>query len=535
MTGLLSGSLAAFAPVVAVPAAAPEVSAPSVTYRLVLPMLLVFGAALVGVLVEAFVPRRWRYPVQVSVALAGLVGAFVAVVLAADGGTGTTLNRAVVVDAPALFLQGTILALAALAVLTMAERLTGEGDAFTPQGASVPGSAYEAAAARAGWTATEVYPLTMFSVAGMMLFPAANDLLSLFVALEVFSLPLYLLCGLSRRRRLLSQEAALKYFLLGSFSSAVFLFGAALVFGFSRSLYLGDIATAISTRTDADPLLLTGVGMVAVGLLFKVGAVPFHAWTPDVYQGAPTPVTGFMAACTKVAAFGVLLRVLYVAVAGSRWDVQPVLWTVAIATMVVGSVLAITQRDVKRMLAYSSIAHAGFLLTGVLAFDRTGVSGSLFYLAAYGFTTIGAFAVVTLVRDSAGEATHLSQWAGLARRSPVLAAVFALFLLGFAGIPLTSGFSGKFAVFSAAIGHGGTWLAVVGVVSSAIAAFFYVRVIVLMYFSSPDAGDARDTVVAAPSVLGTVAIAVGALATLVLGVMPGPLLDLASRSAQFLP
>ncbi len=510
-----------------------EVSAPSVSYHLVAPMLIVFGAALLGVLVEAFVPRRARYGVQVALALAGLVASFVAVVLAADHRKATTLARAVVIDGPALFLQGTILVLAVLAVLTMAERFQGdEGDAFTSQGASIPGSPYEAATARAGWVQTEVFPLAMFSVLGMMLFPASNDLLTLFVALEVLSLPLYLLCGLARRRRLLSQEAALKYFLLGAFSSAFFLFGSALLFGFSGSLYLGDIAAAIGSRSDADGMLLVGVAMVAVGLLFKVGAVPFHAWTPDVYQGAPTPITGFMAACTKVAAFGAMLRVFYVAVSAARWDWQPIVWAVAIATMVVGSVLAITQTDIKRMLAYSSIAHAGFILTGVLAFDKTGVAGSLFYLAAYGFTTIGAFAVVTLVRDAAGEATHLSQWAGLARRSPVLAAVFAFFLLAFAGIPLTSGFTGKFAVFSAAIANGGTWLAVVGVVASAIAAFFYVRIIVLMYFSEPEP-DA--TVVAAPSAFTATAIGIGVLMTLVLGVLPGPLLDLASRSSLFLP
>ncbi|GAA4349071.1 NADH-quinone oxidoreductase subunit NuoN [Angustibacter luteus] len=510
-----------------------EVHAPSISYHLVAPMLIVLGGALLGVLVEAFAPRRSRYVIQVPLTLVALAAAFVAVVLASGHTKSTTAAGAVVVDAPALFFQGTILLLSLLAVLTMAERFDGnEGDAFVSTAASVPGSSYEASSSRAGWLQTEVFPLTLLSVGGMMLFPASNDLLLLFVALEVFSLPLYLLCGLARRRRLLSQEAALKYFLLGAFSSAFFLFGSALLFGFAGSLNLSAIATAISSRGDADALMLIGVAMVSIGLLFKVGAVPFHAWTPDVYQGAPTPVTGFMAACTKVAAFGAMLRVFYIGIGPSRWDWQPIIWAVAIATMIIGSVLAITQTDIKRMLAYSSIAHAGFILVGVLAFDRTGLAGSMFYLAAYGFTTIGAFAVVTLVRDSAGEATHLSQWAGLARRSPVLAAVFTFFLLAFAGIPLTSGFTGKFAVFSAAIGHGGTWLAVVGVVCSAIAAFFYVRIIVLMYFSDPDV---EGTVVAAPSAFTTVAIGVGVLMTLVLGVLPGPLLDLASRSALFLP
>jgi NADH-quinone oxidoreductase subunit N len=510
-----------------------QVNAPSIAYGLVMPMLIVFGAGVVGVLVEAFVPRSARYATQVAVSLAGLVAAFVAVVLAADDAKGATLAKAVVVDAPTLFLQGTILVMSVLAVLTMAERFgSREGDAFAPSASSIPGSPYEAATARAGWAQTEVYPLTMLSVGGMMLFPAAGDLLTLFVALEVLSLPLYLLSGMARRRRLLSQEAALKYFLLGAFSSAFLLFGAAMLFGFSGSLYLDDIGAAIGARTDMDPLLLIGVALVSIGLLFKIAAVPFHSWTPDVYQGAPTPVTGFMAVATKIAAFGALLRFFYVGVAGARWDWEPIMWAVAIATMLVGAVLAITQTDVKRMLAYSAISHAGFVLVGVLAFDKTGISGTLFYLVAYGFATIGAFAVVTLVRDSAGEATHLSQWAGLARRSPIVAGVFTVFLLAFAGIPLTSGFVAKYVVFAPAIAHGALWLAIVGVICSAIAAFFYIRVIVLMYFSAP-ADDA--TAIAPPSALTTAAIGIGALMTVLLGIVPGPLLDLASRSSQFIP
>jgi NADH-quinone oxidoreductase subunit N len=274
-----------------------------------------------------------------------------------------------------------------------------------------------------------------------------------------------------------------------------------------------------------------------VGLLFKIGAAPFHVWTPDVYQGAPTPVTGFMAACTKVAAFGALLRFAYVAVPGARWDWSPALWGVAIITMVVGSVIAIVQTDVKRMLAYSSIAHAGFLLTGLLAMDRTGVSGVLFYLFAYGFATIGAFALVTLVRDSGGEgvvggeATHLSQWAGLGRRSPWVAALFTLFLLTFAGIPLTSGFIGKYAVFSAAVANGGWVLALVGVLASAVAAFFYVRVIVLMYFSEPTG---TTTTVSVPGMGTTAAIAVSVAVTVLLGVAPSLVLEPAAGAAAFL-
>jgi NADH-quinone oxidoreductase subunit N len=274
--------------------------------------------------------------------------------------------------------------------------------------------------------------------------------------------------------------------------------------------------------------------MVLVGLLFKVGAVPFHSWTPDVYQGAPTPVTGFMAACTKVAAFGAILRLVYVGLEGNRWDWRGGVIAVAALTMIVGSVLSVTQTDVKRLLAYSSIAHAGFILVAVLSFDRLGVSGVMFYLVAYGFATISAFGIVALVRQGGSEASHLSQWAGLGRNHPVVAGVFAFLLLAFAGIPLTSGFTAKFAAFAPAVASGGTSgvaLVIIGVLCSAITAFVYVRLIVLMYFTEP-AGEA--VVAETPSAMTTVAITIGALITLVLGVMPTQVLDLAEQSALFM-
>ncbi len=508
-------------------------------YGAIAPMLIVVGGALVGVLVEAFAPRRLRHSTQVTLALGTLVAALVVLVTvsADEANRGGTLAQAVIIDGPSLFLQGTILVLSILGVLTMAEKFGGQGaDAFTPMGAAVPGSAHEAAALRAGLATSEVFPLTMFAVLGMMLFPAAGDLLTMFVALEVLSLPLYLLSGLARRRRLLSQEASLKYFLLGAFSSAFFLFGAALLYGYAGSLYLADIAKAVSTAPgNLEGLLLPGVVFVLVGLLFKVGAVPFHSWTPDVYQGAPTPVTGFMAACTKVAAFGAILRIVYVGVEANRWDWRGGVIAVAALTMVVGAVLSVTQTDVKRLLAYSSIAHAGFILVAVLSFDRTGVSGTMFYLVAYGFMTIAAFAIVSMVRQGGSEASHLSQWAGLGRNHPVVAGVFAFLLLAFAGIPLTSGFTAKFAAFSPAIafgGRAGVWLVVIGVLSSLVTAFVYVRLIVLMYFTEPPAGEAVVAQTASP--FTTVAITIGTLVTLVLGVQPTQVLDLAERSSQFL-
>ncbi|MER6602887.1 NADH-quinone oxidoreductase subunit NuoN [Streptomyces parvus] len=537
-----------------VAAAAPgdSFSAPKIEYTQLMPVLVIVIAAVLGILVEAFVPRRARYHTQLFLTVVAVAASFAAIVGLAAGGYGTTKARiaamgAIAIDGPTLFLQGTILLVAMVAVFTFAERRLDPSshgnrvDSFAAQAGAVPGGEGEQAAVRAGFTTTEVFPLLLFSVAGLLVFPAANDLLTLFIALEVFSLPLYLLCAVARRKRLMSQEAAVKYFLLGAFSSAFLLFGIALLYGYAGSLSYAEIANvvdgsvleidpALADTMGNDALLLIGGAMLLTGLLFKVGAVPFHMWTPDVYQGAPTPVTGFMAAATKVAAFGALLRLLYVALPGLTWDLRPVMWAVAIVTMLGGAIVAITQTDIKRLLAYSSIAHAGFILAGVIAANPEGISSVLFYLLAYSFVTVGAFAVVTLVRDAGGEATHLSKWAGLGRRSPLVAAVFAVFLLAFAGIPLTSGFSGKFAVFKAAAEGGAGALVVVGVLSSAVAAFFYIRVIVLMFFSEPKAD---GPTVAVPSPLTMTTIAVGVAVTLVLGLAPQYFLDLASQAGVF--
>ncbi|KUI20437.1 NADH-quinone oxidoreductase subunit N [Mycobacterium lehmannii] len=518
---------------------------PTVEYGLVCPMLIVFGVAIAGVLVEAFLPRRHRYASQLVLCFGGLAAALVAVVVLArtlHGSVGrSAVMGAVVIDAPALFLQGTILLVGVLGVLLIAERQVGaevaEGgrrglDGFTPQASAVPGSVAEQVATKAGVIQTEVFPLTMFAIGGMLLFPASDDLLTMFIALEILSLPLYLLCGLARKRRLLSQEAALKYFLLGAFSSAFFLYGVAMLYGYAGTLDLVGIAEAVAAGSGKTSLALIGIGLVLVGVLFKVGAVPFHSWVPDVYQGAPTPITAFMAAATKIAAFGALLRVFYVALPELRDDWRPVLWAIAILTMVVGTVAAVTQTDVKRMLAYSAVSHTGFILTGVIAANEAGLSSTLFYLFAYGFSTVGAFAVVGLVRDGAGEEdTAMARWAGLGRRYPIVGIVFSLFLLAFAGIPLTSGFVAKFAVFKAA-GEGGAMpLVVVGVLASAIAAYFYVRVIVLMFFTDPP--ENAPTLVV-PSVLSTTVVTVTAAVTFALGALPQPLLDLANNADQFL-
>jgi NADH-quinone oxidoreductase subunit N len=503
---------------------------PSIAYSALSPILIPAIAATVGVLVDAFLPRPLRWRAQTVVALLGLIGSLIAVAVLA--GTHTiTADTAVSIDGPTLFLQGTIAILGIGSVLLVSDRSPGlDGGAFVAEAAAAPGSAEERAGLAAGHSQTEVFPLLMFAVTGMMLFPASNDLLILFVALEVLSLPLYLLCGLARRRRLLSQEAAVKYFLLGAFSSAFFLYGLALLYGYAGTVSLSGIQAATLNSTHNDNLLFLGMALLTVGMLFKIGAAPFQSWVPDVYQGAPTPITAFMAAATKVAAFGALLRLFYVSFNGLGWEWRPVLWAVAILTMVVGSLFAITQTDVKRMLAYSSVAHAGFILIGVIALNKSGLSGSLFYLLTYGITTIGAFGILTLVRDPDGEATHLSRWAGLGRRSPVVGGTFALFLLALAGIPLTSGFTGKFAVFSAGVSGGATPLVIVGVITSAMAAFFYARVIVMMFFAEP-LEDGPVVVTPGAATAGAIAIAVAV--TVVLGVFPQPVLNLANHAAPF--
>ncbi|CAB5057273.1 MAG: NADH-quinone oxidoreductase subunit NuoN [Actinobacteria bacterium] len=499
---------------------------PVLQYSFLAPILIVLGGAVIGVLLEAFAAAKRRAVLQLTLTLGTLFIAFLSLLRIRNLTSTKAAMGSVMIDGPTILMQGTILLIAFFAVM-----IIGDVDNFTAQASAVPGSDEEKSALQAGRQQTEIFPLTLFAVAGMLLFPAANDLVTLFVALEVLSLPLYLMAGLSRHRRLFSQEAALKYFLLGAYASAFFLFGAAFLYGFSYSVTLSGIHAAVIGGTANNIFLLIGLTFISLGLLFKVGAVPFHAWTPDVYQGAPTPITGFMAAATKVAAFGAMLRIYYVTFAEANWNWRPILTVIAIATMLVGSIVAITQRDIKRMLAYSSIAHAGFLLTGVIALNKAGLAATLFYLLAYGFATIGAFGVITLVRDSSGEITDLNRWAGLGRRSPKIAALFSFFLLAFAGIPLTSGFIGKFAIFTAAYESGNIGVVVVGVLSSAIAAFFYIRVIVMMYFAE-DNGDSLTVVI--PSPLTSIAIWVSGGVTLVLGVYPTPVLNAINTLATFI-
>ncbi len=475
----------------------PEIETPTRDLVPVLPELIVAGVAMVLLVGEAAMrrPVPWLGP---AASLLALVGAGVASVsLWSREGPLNVLGGMVTADRFGVFLRLVLLATAATAV----------------------GFAHHYFRRTPEDHRSEFYPLLLLCTSGMTLLVVAGNLLMLFLALEVLSLSLYVLTGFSLRR-FASQEGAVKYFLLGSFSSAFLLYGIALAYGATGTTSLTGIADALSSQTSVPPLALAAMALLAVGLAFKVAAVPFHMWTPDAYQGAPSPVTAFMSAGTKVAAFGALLRVFMVALHPLQWDWQPLVWGVAAVTMLVGSVLAIAQTDVKRMFAYSSIAHAGFILVGVAAGNPAGISGSLYYLAAYAAMILGGFGIVTVVAGRAEERTSVASYAGLAQRSPVLAALLAVFLLSLAGIPPFAGFVAKVSVFSAAVDAGYWPLALIGVIASVIAAYFYIRIIVVMYMQEPDEA---APVPASPA--AGLALAPAAIATLVLGVFPSLLFE----------
>jgi NADH-quinone oxidoreductase subunit N len=470
---------------------------PDLVLTPILPELILAGVAMLILLVDAARPSRGS--AMAVVAFVGLLAAAAVVVrqwLVPAADELTVLGGMIAVDRFALFFRLVILGCAALGVLLGAHYLdrTGEGRG-------------------------EYYALLLFATSGMTLLASAADLIVVFLALEVLSLSLYVLAGFSWRR-LASQEASLKYFLLGAFSSAFFLYGIALAYGATGTTSLGGIAEALTGPGVSTALALAAGALLLVGFSFKVAAVPFHMWTPDVYQGAPSPVTGFMAAGTKVAGFAALIRVTTVALGPVSWELLPAVVAVSAVTMVVGSVLAIAQDDVKRMLAYSSIAHAGFVLVGVAAGNQEGVTGSMFYLVSYAAMILGAFAVVIVVSRSGEGYTSLRDYRGLARRSPLLGALLALFLLSLAGIPPTAGFIAKVLVFGAAVRAGLEGLVVVAVLASVVAAFFYIRLIVLAYMEEEETA---EQVPAAPA--PGVALGVTAAVTLVLGVLPGLLLD----------
>lgn len=448
-----------------------------------------------------------RWPAAQSVILLGLSAGSTILLL----GTGTRMvifSGALVIDPQALVFHLIFLLVAILTIFASVNHL---GPAGAPRG--------------------EFFALILFAVSGMTMMAASENLLTLFLGLEILSICLYVLAGLTRDQ-VYAIEGALKYFLLGAFSTGFVLYGMALLYGATGRLDLRGIATTISSvgQEPIDPLILVGTALLLIGLGFKVAAVPFHFWAPDVYQGSMAPVAGFMAAGTKAAAFAALVRVLSVGLGdvAIREHWIAVLSVLAILTMILGNVVALAQQNIKRMLAYSSIANAGYLLVAVAASGRTGEGASvvLFYLAIYAFMTIGAFAVVALLSRSgdAGQGTSITDYAGLSKRRPAVAAAMALFMLSLTGIPPTGGFMGKFYIFKSAFDAGMYGLAIVGVLASVVGAFFYLRVVVQMYVRDPGA----DPVPIILTPVETLGIAIACAGTLWIGLFPTGLLDLAA-------
>ncbi|MCU0250151.1 MAG: NADH-quinone oxidoreductase subunit N [Vicinamibacterales bacterium] len=466
----------------------------------IIPVLCVTLAGLACMLAEAFRQRDERMPIG-GLGVIGLCGAAVAVMLL--WGRRAESFGVVRADDFGLFVQLVIIGVGLLTIV------------FSPK-----------AIERDRLPAGEYYALLLFAVAGMMLMAVATDLLVIFLALEVFSLALYVLTGL-RRHECASTEGAFKYFVLGGFASAFFLYGIAFTYGLVGSTHLDKVTSAVQAQAlTGNPLLLVAMGLLLVGLAFKVAAVPFHMWTPDAYEAAPTVVTGFMSTAVKAAGFAVFARVVLLALEPLRAEWEPVIWVLAVCTMILGSVVGVAQTNLKRMLAYSSIAHGGYLLVALAAGGEMGRASILFYLVVYAITNVGAFAVLALLSTREAPMEHLDDYKGLWHSSPALAGLLTIFLLSLGGFPPTAGFVAKWYVFSAAVGAGQSGLAIIGVLTSVVSVFFYLRIVVMMYMSE------KQEAAALPQLPGTAlaALSLSAVALFYLGVFPTRLLDLAARS-----
>jgi NADH-quinone oxidoreductase subunit N len=469
-------------------------------FAAVIPIVIVVLSAIAAMLAEAFRQPGERMPIA-GLGLIGLVGAAVASVFLWD--TDARAFGVVRADNFALFVN---LVLCTIGVVTMLF-----SDEVVEREQIAPG---------------EYYALTLFAISGMMLMGAASDLLVIFLALEVLSLAVYVLTGI-RRSSAAGAEAAFKYFLLGAFSSAFFLYGVAFAFAVAGSTRLEQLGVALSAQGAGAPnmLALLAVGLLAVGFAFKVSAVPFHMWTPDAYEGAPTIVTAFMSTGVKAAAFAAFVRVFLSPLEPLKEQWIPILAVAAVATMILGTVVGVVQSNIKRMLAYSSIAHAGYLLLGIIATTDTGKAAVLFYLLAYAVSNLGALGIVALLGTPQHQHDQLRDFAGLARSRPGLAALMSLFLLSLGGFPPMAGFIAKWYIFAAAIERGHYWLAIVGVLSSVVSVFFYLRIVVMMYMT--EGADVSRPRVPATAIAG---LALVTAAVLYLGVLPTAVLDLAMAS-----
>jgi len=499
------------------PSPLPPIQTPNVEYSGMLPALILIGGAMLLLVVVSVVRHRppWLWTgITLATGAATMAASLVLWFDVRDDGPRRLVADALVVDGFAVFFMVLISVTVILGALVATAYLD-----------------------REGFTGPEFYVLMLLSASGAVVMASANDLIVLFLGLEILSIALYVLAGF-HPRRMESKEAAMKYFVLGAFSSALFLYGIALVYGSTGSTNLGLIRQFLASNVAPNSgVLLAGAALLLVGLGFKVAVVPFHTWTPDVYQGAPSPATGFMAAAAKAAGFAGLLRVFFSTFSTLRLDWRPAVFVIAVVTLLVGSVLAVVQTDIKRMLAYSSISHAGYVLIGLQAASRNGIAGSLFYLLAYTFMVLGSFAVITAV-GRRGDADHdLSAYRGLAARRPALALAFTVLLLSQAGVPFTTGFLAKFYVISAAVQSRSYALALIGMLSAVIAAFFYLRITVLMYAQVDDGApqEAAEGVrrLPVPAATGLV-VAVAAAFTIGFGLVPSPMIHFARQATLLL-
>lgn len=469
----------------------------------ILPLVVLIAWTTLLVLVDLFVPKE-RKVVTVLLAALGLV-VTLAFTLAQIGQEYVAFNGMVVVDGFSTFLSVLFLGSGLVAIALAYDYIQ-----------------------RMGIERSEYYILMMYSISGMMLMAIAADLIVVFLALELLSIPLYILAGFARPR-LDSEEAALKYFLLGAFAGGFFVYGVALIFGATGTTALGGIVEAINAGAVDMFLLAIGAAFLLIGLGFKVAVVPFHMWTPDVYQGAPSTATAFMAVGAKAGGFAALIRIFMVAFPDLAIALTPILWSLAVLTMVVGNVVAIAQKNIKRMLAYSSIAHAGYILMALVPYANSDVSddaiaAALFYLVAYALTNFGAWAVVIALEKAEGKGLELEDYAGLGRKYPLLSAAMTVFMLSFTGVPPTLGFVGKFYLFSVVVNAGMVGLALIGVLTSLVSAYYYLRVVVMMYMREGEPEIRRETW------LGLTA-AVAAVAVVVLSIFAEPLFTWASNAA----
>jgi NADH-quinone oxidoreductase subunit N len=470
----------------------------AIDYLRLLPeiVLSLFGIAVM--LLDALWTSPTSRKVLGTIALTGAVASILATMCQAYQDPGYAFWNMVHVDSFSIFFHFIVTAVTAIVVLTSHDYL-------------------EAQQIRAG----EYYALILFGAVGMCLMSSAVELVLIFIALEISSISTYILAGF-RRRTAISSESSLKYFLLGSFATAFFLYGVALMFGATGSTSIAVIGDRL-VRGNPPLLAYVGIAMMFVGLGFKVAAAPFHIWTPDVYEGAPSPIVGFMSTAPKAAVFAVLLRIFFEAHAPGRvW----LIWVVAALSMTIGNVAALVQNNVKRLLAYSSIAHAGYLLVAFAALPANGVPAAMFYTASYAAMNVGAFAVISHFGGAGERYVTMEDYAGLGRRSPILAATLTIFLLSLIGIPMTGGFFAKLYVFSAALQANLVGLTIIAVVNSAVGAYYYLRVIVVMYMRDPKE---EGPLAPIPFTLGA-ALVLSVAATIYLGVLPGRVLDFASRS-----